>query len=98
MKEMIVIANPSKPFTITAKGTPGRQVVIAAYTDEVDNLYKTVNEGSGSDIEPPASLEEAPMKEFVRNVVASIVEKAVSDDTDIMLAGCDRFGAFSRCF
>lgn len=91
MKEMILISKPTKPFTITAKGTPGRQIVITLYADEIDSLYKTVTEGTGTDIEPPTSLDEIPTQEFVRKVVTSVLQQTVSDDTDIMLAGCDRF-------
>ncbi|KDQ12770.1 hypothetical protein BOTBODRAFT_410115 [Botryobasidium botryosum FD-172 SS1] len=38
-KEMVILANPSKPFVYTAKGNPQRQKILGIYHDEIEAAY-----------------------------------------------------------
>ncbi|THH03896.1 hypothetical protein EW145_g5919, partial [Phellinidium pouzarii] len=45
-KEMILVANPAKPFEYTSKGTLRRQPIINEYRQEIDALYDAVAESA----------------------------------------------------
>lgn len=87
---MILVAKPDKPFSYTAKHTVRRGVVVQDYEDEINALYKSVDKSSQSTVPPPASWDFAPAAEFVREVIAQVMERTVPDDVDIFQNGCDR--------
>lgn len=41
-KQLIVVANPSKPWPLTIKDTPIRSKVLKLYESEIENVYRTV--------------------------------------------------------
>lgn len=87
---MIIVAPPTKPFTYTAKGTVRRQAVINDFEPEIDSLYKTIEESSQTDLEPPSSWDEPTVREFLRKAVGSALLGDVTDDDDLFQHGCDR--------
>ncbi|OBZ74338.1 4-chlorobenzoate--CoA ligase [Grifola frondosa] len=89
MKEMILVAHPSKPFSYTAKGTPRRQMVIDTYKSEIDTLYNVVEHSAQTDIPIPTSWTTDDLLEFVRNVVRRVMMTDLPDNVDIFQYGCD---------
>ncbi|KAH7912519.1 Alpha/Beta hydrolase protein [Hygrophoropsis aurantiaca] len=92
-KEMIIVTRPSKPFEYTPKGTPRRQVCIAAYEEEIEALYAAVKESSQPEIIPPAQWTVDSTLHFIRNVVEKVVLAPLTDDTDFFQVGCDSLQA-----
>ncbi|KAI0712723.1 acetyl-CoA synthetase-like protein [Cerioporus squamosus] len=93
-KEMIMVTKPEKPLEYTAKGTPRRQVCIAAYADEIDALYKRVEESSQIDLPPPRDWAAETVLEYVRSVVRKVMENNdIKDDDDLFQQGCDSLQA-----
>ncbi|TFK88243.1 acetyl-CoA synthetase-like protein [Polyporus arcularius HHB13444] len=93
-KEMIMVTKSSKPLEYTAKGTPRRQVCIAAYADEIDALYKRVEESSQTDLLPPRDWAPETVHEYVRDVVKKVMKNiALQDEDDIFQHGCDSLQA-----
>ncbi|KAJ6475681.1 hypothetical protein DFH09DRAFT_1379760 [Mycena vulgaris] len=45
-KDMIVLAKPSRPFQVTAKGTPRRQAILDDYTQDIDAAYTAFDNGA----------------------------------------------------
>ena len=91
---MIMVTKPEKPLEYTAKGTPRRQVCIAAYADEIDALYKRVEESSQIDLPPPRNWTPASVHEFVGDVVRKVMKNSgIKADDDIFLQGCDSLQA-----
>ncbi|KAF9261014.1 acetyl-CoA synthetase-like protein [Marasmius fiardii PR-910] len=43
LKEMILFANPDKPFKYTGKGTARRPLILEDYKDEITKLYEGIN-------------------------------------------------------
>ena len=48
-KGMIIVSDPAKPLEFTAKGTPRRQVCLAAYQDEINVAYERVQKSLRSE-------------------------------------------------
>ncbi|KAM5541012.1 hypothetical protein V8D89_005323 [Ganoderma adspersum] len=89
-KEMIMLTSPNKPLEYTAKGTPRRQICIKAYTDEIDALYKRVEESSQVDLPPPRNWTPTTVRQFVEDVVKKVTKNdAIKPDDDLFLQGCD---------
>ena len=88
--QMIMLTNPSKPLEYTAKGTPRRQVCIKAYADEIDALYRRVEESSQVDLPPPRNWTPTTVRQFVEDVVKKVTKNdAIKPDDDLFLQGCD---------
>ncbi|KAI0350560.1 acetyl-CoA synthetase-like protein [Trametes cingulata] len=93
-KEMIMVTSPDKPLEYTAKGTPRRQVCIAAYAEEIDALYKRVEESSQIELGPPRDWAPETTREYVAGVVRKVMKNNdVQDDDDIFQQGCDSLQA-----
>ncbi|THH15905.1 hypothetical protein EW146_g4648 [Bondarzewia mesenterica] len=92
-KEMIVIADPAKPFEYTPKGTPRRHVVIKAYEPEIEAVYDAVKDSSQPDLPPPTSWTEETTLEFMRAVVAKVMKRKLGDGDDLFQEGCDSLEA-----
>ncbi|RPD58184.1 acetyl-CoA synthetase-like protein [Lentinus tigrinus ALCF2SS1-7] len=92
-KEMIIVTSPSKPFQFTVKGLPRRNIILQEYHDEIEALYKEVEESTQSDFAPPAQWDESTTLEFVRTVVQSTLHRSLSDDEDIFRNGGDSLQA-----
>ena len=89
---MILVTSPSKPFLLNAKGTPRRNVILGMYNDEIEALYKQVEDSAQGDLEPPAAWDEEGTRAFVRAVVEHTLRRSIADDADIFRNGGDRYG------
>ncbi|KAI9056494.1 acetyl-CoA synthetase-like protein [Trametes sanguinea] len=92
-KEMILITSPSKPFQLNVKGLPRRKLILADYHDEIEALYKQVENSAQSDIQPPTSWDEKNTLSFVRAVVDETLRRSIGDDADIFRNGGDSLQA-----
>ncbi|KAI0673258.1 acetyl-CoA synthetase-like protein [Trametes maxima] len=93
-KEMITVTKAGKPFQYTAKGTPRRHVSLAEYAEEIEELYKKVEESSQTDVQAPASWTEDSAREFARSIVTSVLRAPqIRDDDDLFQQGCDSLQA-----
>lgn len=90
---MILVTSPSKPLLFTPKGTLRRKVTLEQYTEEIDALYKAVDESAQEDISGPVdwSIDNAIV--FVRNAVEKTMKKGgrdLTDSADLFEFGLDR--------
>ncbi|KAK7046200.1 acetyl-CoA synthetase-like protein [Favolaschia claudopus] len=94
-KEMITVVKPGKPFTYTAKMTVRRASVIADYEEEIDALYKLVDDSTSLNINipPPTDWCEDSVRNFVRAAIVSVLTHHVGDEDDIFQHGCDSLQA-----
>ncbi|KAJ3925590.1 MAG: hypothetical protein NXY57DRAFT_967569 [Lentinula lateritia] len=92
-KEMILVASPSKPFMYTAKNTARRQAILNQYEEEIEAVYKAVEETTQSDIPAPVEWNPLSTKSFVRNIVTQVLSHTVKDGDDIFQYGCDSLQA-----
>ncbi|KAI9058630.1 acetyl-CoA synthetase-like protein [Trametes sanguinea] len=93
-KEMITVTKPDKPFQFTAKGTPRRHVSLAEYAQEIDELYRRVEESSQVDIAPPSAWEGEALLQYVRDVVKRVLKApGIGDEDDLFQQGCDSLQA-----
>ncbi|OSX58884.1 hypothetical protein POSPLADRAFT_1059977 [Postia placenta MAD-698-R-SB12] len=92
-KEMILIANPSKPFSYTPKGTVRRAPVIKDYEEEIDALYDAVDNSAQSATEPPVHWDDKSANSFTRAVVEKLITVPLKDEDDIFQHGCDSLQA-----
>ncbi|RPD77022.1 acetyl-CoA synthetase-like protein [Lentinus tigrinus ALCF2SS1-7] len=92
-KEMIIVTSPSKPFEFTEKRQPRRNNILKAYHDEIEALYKEVENSSQSDFDAPVVWDTASTLEFVRTVVQSTLRRDIGDNDDIFRNGGDSLQA-----
>ena len=69
---MIIVTSPTKPFQFTVKGLPRRNIILQEYHDEIEALYKEVEESAQSEFTPPAQWDKSSTLQFVRAVVESL--------------------------
>ncbi|KAL1943361.1 hypothetical protein VTO73DRAFT_4436 [Trametes versicolor] len=92
-KETIMVTSPDKPLEYTAKGTPRRQVCIAAYAEEIDALYKRIEESSQV-LAPPRDWSPASTHAYIKAVVRKVMKNDdIQDDDDLFQNGCDSLQA-----
>lgn len=89
---MILVADKSKPFEFTPKGTPRRQAVLNAYSAEIDAAYEAVKQSSQTHLAAPVQGELSNSLHFVREAVEKILTNTVEDNDDLFQNGCDRCG------
>ncbi|KAI0350525.1 acetyl-CoA synthetase-like protein [Trametes cingulata] len=93
-KEMITVTKPNKPFQYTAKGTPRRHVSLAEYAEEIEELYRKVEESSQVDVQLPPSWTDGAVREYVRGVVTKVLRAPdIGDEDDLFQQGCDSLQA-----
>ncbi|KAK0218357.1 NRPS-like enzyme [Armillaria nabsnona] len=86
-KEMILIAKPPKPFEFTAKGTLRRKAILKAYDQEIEDLYKAVDDVSHSDVVIPQLWSLRNVMTMIRDIVTAVLEREIGDSDDIFAAG-----------
>ncbi|PBK78299.1 acetyl-CoA synthetase-like protein [Armillaria solidipes] len=89
-KEMILVAIPDKPFKYTSKNTARRQVILEDYSEEISDLYKSVEESTQTSISLPLEWDPESTKDFVRTIVLQVLSHSILDDDDLFQHGCDR--------
>ncbi|KAK0451171.1 NRPS-like enzyme [Desarmillaria tabescens] len=94
-KEMILVAKPSKPFEFTAKGTLQRKAILKAYEQEIEDLYKAIDDVSQADVVIPQLWTLKNVMTMMRNIVTAILEQKIGDSDDIFVAGGDSLTAMS---
>ena len=87
-KNYIVIASKDKPFLRAGKGTAQRSLTLAAYADEIDEVYRRGE--SMSDFPPLDTTNLESLKQGVRSYISKTTELCkVQDDDDLFHAGVD---------
>lgn len=91
--QMIIVTSPSKPFQFTEKRQPRRNFILKAYNDEIEALYKEIENSSQSEFAAPAVWDSSSTLNFVRTVVQSTLRRDIGDVDDIFRNGGDRYSA-----
>ncbi|KAJ7596093.1 hypothetical protein C8J56DRAFT_395210 [Mycena floridula] len=89
-KEVILVSSPDKPLEYTPKGTLNRAAILAAYNEEINRLYGTVDTVSHSmPLAVPRAWTSNECLRFTRTAVEKILIHPLGDDDDIFQSGCD---------
>ncbi|KAK0451170.1 NRPS-like enzyme [Desarmillaria tabescens] len=94
-KEMILVAKPSKPFEFTAKGTLRRKAILKAYNQEIEDLYKAIDDATQADVVIPQLWTLRNVMAMIRGIVTAALERKIGDSDDIFVAGGDSLTAMS---
>ncbi|KAF7427854.1 hypothetical protein PC9H_007070 [Pleurotus ostreatus] len=91
LKEMILVALPTKPLEYTAKNTARRQRIIAHYKAEIDALYQEANRSSLTDLslDFPQKWDLNSARCFVGTVVKTALGLGTLRDDDDFRHNCD---------
>ncbi|TFK37310.1 hypothetical protein BDQ12DRAFT_713657 [Crucibulum laeve] len=94
LREMVIVASPSRPFVATDKGTVRQKETLAKYAEEIDAAYEKLESNDGGmDKETMAALSPQEVLQYVRDAVHRVSGKQVADDTDLFEAGLDSLHA-----
>lgn len=94
MRQMIIVASPSKPFVINeTKRTVVRLQVIAAYQDEINAAYESFDSATAAAFPLPALWSTGETLSFVRKIVQRIIPAVENDNDDLIDVGCDSMKA-----
>ena len=88
---MVLVASPSKPFTYNIKGYPRRPTILKEYHDDIEAVYKEVEQSAQSDVAGPITWDFVNVQSFLRIVVSKVLGKPLDDDADLFRNGCDRY-------
>ncbi|KAF4571529.1 putative PKS/NRPS-like protein biosynthetic cluster [Pleurotus pulmonarius] len=93
-REMVIIADPTRPLVYTPKGTPKRGVILEAYEKEIENVYASFEETIPLNFPIPSIWTLASILELSRAVVKTVMsDNDLQDDVDIFQLGCDSLHA-----
>jgi hypothetical protein len=87
---MIMVADPTKPFTYSAKRSPRRANILQDYEKEIEQLYTIT--GEKLDLVPPVDWSSLNSLKYMRAAVWNVLKQTIPDNQDIFEAGCDRLG------
>jgi thioester reductase-like protein len=95
-KELITFTSPDKPFRRAGKGTIQRRLSIAAYDDEIEDLYAKAEEGLlTSGLPPLKSRNIDDLLPFLRGIYAESLDNyEIGVDDDLFLNGLDSLSMF----
>jgi hypothetical protein len=88
---MIIVTSPEKPLELTAKGSIRRNICLAKYDSEIEELYMAVEDSSQSGPQPPAEWTPESTLDFVEAVVHKVTEQHLDVNDDLFQHGCDRY-------
>ncbi|KAJ6507610.1 hypothetical protein DFH09DRAFT_1437030 [Mycena vulgaris] len=89
-KDMIVLANPSRPFQVTAKGTLRRQAILEDYAQDIDAVYTSFDSAAPSVVtQARGEISMNDVLEIVRGHVRANINPSISDNDNIFDAGAD---------
>ncbi|KAH9915952.1 acetyl-CoA synthetase-like protein [Epithele typhae] len=89
-KELVIVTHPDKPFQLSSKRLPRRQICIDDYAAEIEEAYRRVAESSQADIELPKDWTTSGARLWLSDVVAKVLGHAVGNDDDLFQQGLDR--------
>ncbi|KAF4599105.1 hypothetical protein EYR40_006194 [Pleurotus pulmonarius] len=91
LKEMILVALPTKPLEYTAKNTARRQRIIAHYQAEIDALYQEANSLNAMDLslDIPRKWDLNSARGFVGRVIKTAFGAGALGDDDDFRYACD---------
>ncbi|KAI0031502.1 acetyl-CoA synthetase-like protein [Vararia minispora EC-137] len=93
LKEMIIVADPTKPLELTAKGSARRNVCLAKYEHEIEELYKAAGEAAEDAPHPPTDWTLEASLEYVHALVRAIIGQPLGETEDLFQHGFDSLSA-----
>ncbi|KAJ7596508.1 NRPS-like enzyme [Mycena floridula] len=93
--QMILVADPAKPFTYTAKATIRRQAILDSYAHEIRNAYDAVASISHTDQALSVRHNLKDITHWVRDLFRKIIGSHVKDTEDLFSLGGDSLSAIS---
>ncbi|KAF9065016.1 hypothetical protein BDP27DRAFT_102090 [Rhodocollybia butyracea] len=95
IRPLLLIEQPSKPFIFSDKWTLKSKATAELYRREIDEAYRTVEEGFDVTSVPPlpqldSTVESVErLKAYITSLLGSFLERPVQEDEDFFLAGMD---------
>ncbi|KAI1346217.1 hypothetical protein F5Y01DRAFT_298319 [Xylaria sp. FL0043] len=95
-KELVIFNSPSKPFSRASKGTIQRRLSIAAYEEEIEELYAKAEEGLFTNGLPPLeSTSVSGLLSFLRSLYSDTLDNdGIGVDDDLFAKGLDSLSIF----
>ncbi|KAI0429337.1 hypothetical protein F5Y09DRAFT_331905 [Xylaria sp. FL1042] len=95
-KELVIFISPSKPFSRASKGTIQRRLSIAAYEEEIEELYAKAEEGLLTNGLPPLeSTNASDLLPFLRSLYSETLDNNdIGIDDDLFAKGLDSLSIF----
>ncbi|KAF7347157.1 Acetyl-CoA synthetase-like protein [Mycena venus] len=94
-KEMILVTEPGRPMVRAPKGTVIKKATIASYTQDIDELYDTIeaSTNAASDVEPPSSWTSKNLQPWLKTHATSVAHKDIHGGHDLFDQGLDSLNA-----
>lgn len=92
-EEMILVANSTKTFDYTLKGTPRRHSILAAHQAEIDTAYVEFESASAYTIAGPSEWDLGSVVNWTQDLLQCVLRCPVPCDTDVFWLGCDSLKA-----
>ncbi|KAF7347156.1 Acetyl-CoA synthetase-like protein [Mycena venus] len=94
-KEMILVTEPGRPMVRAPKGTVIKKATIASYTQDIDELYDTIeaSTNAASDVEPPSSWTSKNLEPWLKTHATLVTHKDINGGHDLFDQGLDSLNA-----
>ncbi|KAI0687623.1 hypothetical protein BC835DRAFT_1419815 [Cytidiella melzeri] len=94
LRPLVLVEDPSKPFQFSDKSTIKNKATLDLYLEEINQAYRTVEEGEPSSIDishstSPAFTGIVAVTELVRTLVSETLGRDVGDEDDFFNSGLD---------
>ncbi|KZS94473.1 hypothetical protein SISNIDRAFT_453395 [Sistotremastrum niveocremeum HHB9708] len=89
VRELVVVANPSRPFVKTDKGTVRAAETLALYQEDIERAYRTLEDDRPPRWTLPASYNLESIQEFLHCVLEEVLGRSIAKSDDFFEQGMD---------
>ncbi|KZS89154.1 acetyl-CoA synthetase-like protein [Sistotremastrum niveocremeum HHB9708] len=89
VRELILVADPDRPFAFTDKRTVRGKTTLALYKKEIDAAYKNLEGSESPEWEIPRTFDAQSIQTFIATVVRSVLAREVNETEDLFAQGMD---------
>ncbi|KZS89139.1 acetyl-CoA synthetase-like protein [Sistotremastrum niveocremeum HHB9708] len=89
VRELVLVARPDRPFSLTDKGTVRTKITLNLYGKEIEEAYKSIEENDSSKWEIPAAFNAESITDFLVKVIEDILGHGINKSDDLFAQGMD---------
>lgn len=87
VRELVLVANPGRPFALTDKGTVRGKITLALYEKEIEDAYSHLEDSTSSKWELPVTFDVESIQTFLVTVIEEVLGREVNNSDDLFAQG-----------
>lgn len=87
VRELVLVAQPDRPFALTDKGTVRGKITLTLYGKEIEQAYRNIEENTSSSWEIPAVFNVDSIKVYLAQVIEDVLGRKINQSDDLFAQG-----------